>query len=242
VGLIENFWRKGGFIDIDLFIENYKKRHGDFSNTQGHQLDAASEGHLRVYIEKIVAYYESHGMEWFVPHVAYYLATARHETLKNNIFFAPITESGNLSYFNQYDPVLASEQWQRDRAIANENTLQGDGYKYRGRGYAQITWRKNYRKCGNHLGINLVDFPDRALEPEIATACTIFGASTGLYTGRKVSDYLNAGNKDYYNARRVINGIRPVSDTTSVAVASRKAAADIKEFSEIFEEILEESR
>lgn len=48
------------------------------------------------------------------------------------------------------------------------NTQPGDGGKYKGRGYIQLTGRYNYTNYGNKLGINLVDNPELASDPEIA--------------------------------------------------------------------------
>jgi len=48
------------------------------------------------------------------------------------------------------------------------NTAADDGYKYRGRGLIQLTGKNNYIKYGNMLGIDLVNNPDLAADPEIA--------------------------------------------------------------------------
>jgi putative chitinase len=48
-----------------------------------------------------------------------------------------------------------------------------EGYKYRGRGLNQITFKSAYKKAGDQLGIDLVNNPDRMNELPIATECLI---------------------------------------------------------------------
>jgi hypothetical protein len=230
LALVENFDSLKQYIDIDLFVENYKKRHGDFSDSKGRTLDAKSEGYLRIMIEQFVKYYEAHDdIEWFIPQVAYILATARHECLWREVFFESRTEGGPVSYFNRYDPVLATGPDQRAWAIKMENTQQGDGYKYRGRGYPQLTWKKNYRRCGELIGVDLVNNPERAAEPAISAACIIRAMLNGTFTELKLDKFVNKkGEKDYLNARKVVNGVDKAPILQGHAV--------------IFEEILEESK
>ena len=45
----------------------------------------------------------------------------------------------------------------------------GDGRRYKGRGFIQLTGRANYRSYGNILGVNLEGNPDLALDPDIAS-------------------------------------------------------------------------
>jgi predicted chitinase len=48
------------------------------------------------------------------------------------------------------------------------NTHPGDGPRFKGRGYIQLTGRANYRHYGNKIGVNLEANPDLAMKPEIA--------------------------------------------------------------------------
>jgi putative chitinase len=49
------------------------------------------------------------------------------------------------------------------------NTEDGDGFKYRGRGIIQVTFKDNYERCGKALNLDLINHPDLLLEPEFAT-------------------------------------------------------------------------
>jgi putative chitinase len=100
----------------------------------------------------------------------------------------PIYERGQKSYFNKYEPGT-----KLGKALGN--TSKGDGYRYRGRGLAQLTGRANYRK------FNIEDSPDKALEPDIAANILVIGCLKGMFTGRKLSDYTT-----FQNMRRVVNG------------------------------------
>lgn len=124
---------------------------------------------------------------------AYLLATAKHETAHT---MQPIHECGKRAYFDKYEPGTKI-------GARLGNTVIGDGYRFRGRGYVQITGRGNYEKAGRKLGLNLLADPDAALSPPIAAKVLIVGCSEGWFTGKKLSDYLPG---DYVNARRVVNG------------------------------------
>jgi predicted chitinase len=48
------------------------------------------------------------------------------------------------------------------------NTAAGEGFKYRGRGLIGLTGKYNYKKFGDMIGVDLVQNPDLANDPEIA--------------------------------------------------------------------------
>lgn len=43
-----------------------------------------------------------------------------------------------------------------------------EGYKYRGRGFNQLTFKGNYKKYGDMIGVDLVGNPDSANDPRVA--------------------------------------------------------------------------
>ena len=135
---------------------------------------------------------------------AYMLATAYHETAST---MKPIKEYGGPTYFTRmYDVTGARPK----TAVKYGNTCAGDGPKYCGRGYVQLTWKNNYAKAGQECGVDLVANPDKAMDPAIAAKIIRAGMSQGWFTGKKLSDYLpakgRAGAQQYRNARYIING------------------------------------
>lgn len=79
-------------------------------------------------------------------------------------------------------------------------------YPYYGRGYVQITWDYNYRAYSEKLGVDLVSAPDKALEPNNSLFILVDGFKNGVFTGKKLTDYVNESSTDFYHARKCING------------------------------------
>ena len=115
--------------------------------------------------------------------------------------------------------------------MVNENpgvTING-GAKYIPRGYAQITHDYNYIYWANRLGIDLINNPERAAEPEIATKIIVGGMRDGTFTGvdvegnlvsgsgYKLSNYFDSSKTDFYNARRIINSLEGASQVAADA-------------------------
>ena len=79
---------------------------------------------------------------------------------------------------------------------------------YYGRGFSQLTWRGNYSKFGKLLGLDLLGNPDKVLEPAIGAKILVTGMAQGLFTGKKMSDFINAEKCDWFAIRSTVNGIK----------------------------------
>jgi hypothetical protein len=79
------------------------------------------------------------------------------------------------------------------------------GQSYYGRGLVQLTHKGNYAVQGKRLGIDLVNNPDRALEPHLAADIMFHGMINGDFTGKKLADFFNSRSEDWFNARTIIN-------------------------------------
>lgn len=171
------------------FFNNYKGVYGKLNQTQVSGLD------------NLLGYIELDPDITDLRQAAYMLATVKHECADT---YQPITEFGKKAYFNKYDA---------GTPIGKRlgNTVAGDGYLFRGRGYVQLTGRANYQNMSAALALgpddDLVAHPDYALHPDIAYRIMSYGMRHGTFTGKKLNDYINGSVCDYKNARRIINGL-----------------------------------
>jgi putative chitinase len=137
---------------------------------------------------------------WPLAWASYGLATGYHETA---FTMQPVAERGDRAYFmRQYDITGRRPAY----AAKMGNTTPGDGFFYRGRGDVQLTWKVNYRRAGDKLGVDLVRYPDMAMDPALSIRIMIAGMEEGWFTGKRNRDYLNSTPPDYREARRIING------------------------------------
>lgn len=132
--------------------------------------------------------------------------------------FVPIAELP--SHFNTLPGQAAFSAY--EYKLGNKHP--GDGARYRGRGFVQLTGRDNYEKFGKVLDISLADNPDCACAPEVA-ACLLaayLDANREKLTKALAKDDLKA-------ARKVVNGgshgLERFSETFRIAQKAWAAAA-----------------
>jgi len=78
---------------------------------------------------------------------------------------------------------------------------------YFGRGFVQLTWRRNYAKFSKILDVDLVGSPELALDVQIAAKILVQGMTQGLFTGVGLDKYFAPGQPPkWFSARRIVNG------------------------------------
>lgn len=128
---------------------------------------------------------------------AYVLATAKWETAHT---MKPIRERGGERY-------LRSKKY----------------YPYVGMGYVQLTWKANYQRASNELGVDFVKNPKLLLEPSYAAEILVIGSKEGWFTGKKLSDYMTLQRSRFTEARRIINRMDKAGEIALIARQFNKA-------------------
>lgn len=90
------------------------------------------------------------------------------------------------------------------------------GQVYYGRGLVQLTWRTNYQKMQDLLGVDMVRDASLALEPDVAAEVMFKGMEEGVFTGVGLDHYFDATHDDPVNARRIINGTDHANDIAEI--------------------------
>lgn len=107
-------------------------------------------------------------------------------------------ESGNFSPVKERGgPTYLSNLYDNRKDLGNLNP--GDGVKFRGRGFIQITGRVNYEHFGSEIEKDLLSNPDLALDP--ATSADILAL---FFEERHVPFY--ADQQNWEMVRRRVNG------------------------------------
>jgi len=92
-------------------------------------------------------------------------------------------------------------------------------YPWVGEGLVQVTWEVNARKFGATAPGQLMTWP-------LALRAIFDGMTKGMFTGRKLSDYIDGERADYLGARRIVNGTDKASKIADHARAFETALRD----------------
>lgn len=137
--------------------------------------------------------------------LAYALGTTFHEVAYT---MRPIHEKGGDAYFfDRYDVRGSRPKFARE---VLGNTEPGDGVLFHGRGYVQLTGRRNYTVMGEAFGVDLISSSaaaDGALDPKLAAQIMFKGMEEGIFTGKNFADYFSREKEDWIQARRIINSL-----------------------------------
>lgn len=117
------------------------------------------------------------------------IAAAATVTVETARTFLPINELGDDAYFTKH------YEGRHDLG----NCIPGDGARYHGRGYIQITGRGNYRRYSLPAGVDLESSPESALDPAVAARIL-----ASYFTQRHIQDAANA--QDWRHVRQLVNG------------------------------------
>jgi len=87
--------------------------------------------------------------------------------------FRKYFENDTIVNFYAEKPVKIANRVYADR-MGNGNEFSGDGWKYRGRGFIQITGKENYQKLSEDTGIDFVNNPDLLLQESNAMISAVW--------------------------------------------------------------------
>jgi putative chitinase len=136
----------------------------------------AKDATVKAFAAKSPALFKEYGLSEKRVRVEYLLAQIAHETggltrsVENLVYSAKrLTEIWPTRFptitsaepFANNPEKLANKVY--SNRMGNGPPASGDGYRYRGRGYIQITGKDGYRNTGLNAGFDLVSQPERAI-------------------------------------------------------------------------------
>lgn len=125
--------------------------------------------------------------------LAHFLAQCSHESgnfkfVEENLNYS---SDGLKKIFPKYFPSNLSESYARNPEkiasrvyggrMGNGDESTKEGYKFRGRGYIQLTGKENYRKFGQFIGEDTIANPDLVSKKYPLTSAAFFFNSNGLW-------------------------------------------------------------
>lgn len=178
-------------IDREKFYSGYREKFGKLNDSQ------------KAGLEFILTKLDSTDKFNLATEYAYILATIKRET---NSTYQPVLE-GYWIKGNRKKALYNYYQRNNPSALRTIFPYGWDSkLTYEGRGRIQTTHVFNCVKIKDKTGIDVVNNPDLLLDNEVDWKVLELGFY-GLWTGRPLSRYINERQTDYYNARKVVNGL-----------------------------------
>ena len=152
--------------------------------------------------------------------LSHFLSQAAHES--NN--FKAIRENLNYSaegllkifpkYFSKDTAMACARQPEKIANIVYSNRMgngdrqSGDGYKFRGRGFIQLTGKDMYKLFGDYLEVNLLDNPDLVATKYPLSSAGWFFQKKGLWKICDEGDSVDIIKKVTYRINGGYNGLQ----------------------------------
>jgi putative chitinase len=110
--------------------------------------------------------------------------------------------------------------------MGNGSPRSGDGFRFRGRGYLQLTGRSNYHTFGRRIGIDLEADPDKAAEPATAWLIAASYLANRKRAGKTAFEWADDNNVEAVT--RIVNGgINGLADRRHRTARARAALGGI---------------
>jgi putative chitinase len=136
----------------------------------------AKDATIKAFAAKAPALFKEFGLSEKRVRIEYFLAQIAHETggLTRSVENLAYTAKRIVEIWpTRFATIASAEPYANNpeklankvysNRMGNGTPESGDGYRYRGRGYIQITGKDNYRITGGVAGIDLVSQPERAI-------------------------------------------------------------------------------
>lgn len=174
---------------------------------------------------------ERYGINKTPRRFSHFMAQLAHESanfskLEENLYYRP---QRLLEVFARYFTDLThAEQYARNpeklanrvyaNRMGNGDEASEDGYRYRGRGYIQLTGKDNYINIGDRIGKDLVNSPDLVAEdPKIALLVAAdywdsrnINAAADLDDVERVTELINGGHKGLDDRERLLRHAKSI--------------------------------
>jgi putative chitinase len=172
----------------------------------------ASDAVLKAFVKNAPKVFADFGIDALPVRLEYFLAQIGHESGGLTIFEEKLSYSARRMtevWPSRFPTIVSATPFEHNpEKLANQVYAgrmgngppeSGDGFRFRGRGFIQITGRDGYRNVGQRIGVNLESDSDRAsgVDDQLLIAC-------GFWKWKALNPLCDA--RDFKAVTRKING------------------------------------